>query len=109
MLLRPARVLVLLAVLGRLGFPVFRHLACLDRLVVLARTEGPGEDHDFIPRLASRRTLAFRLAPAKLAFNQIRNQLWPEGFERNHRRNRYKRIVLFGETFIASVQIEEAK
>jgi hypothetical protein len=29
--------------------------------------------------------------------------------ERNHRRNRYKRIVLFGETFIASVQIEEAK
>jgi hypothetical protein len=35
--------------------------------------------------------------------------LWPEGFERNHRRNRYKRIVLFGETFIASVQIEEAK
>jgi hypothetical protein len=30
-------------------------------------------------------------------------------FERNHRGNRYKRIVLFGETFIASVQIEEAK
>src|SRR6202035_5823581 len=42
MLLRPARVLVLLAVLGRLGFPVFRHLAVLDRLVLLARTEGPG-------------------------------------------------------------------
>jgi hypothetical protein len=36
-------------------------------------------------------------------------QLGPEGFERNHRGNRYKRIVLFGETFIASVQIEEAK
>src|SRR3984893_13405803 len=36
-------------------------------------------------------------------------QLWPEGFERSHRRNRYKRIVLFNETFIASVQIEEAK
>src|SRR3984893_11630228 len=42
MLLRPARVLVLLAVLGRLGFPVFRHLAVLDRLVLLARTEGAG-------------------------------------------------------------------
>ena len=28
--------------------------------------------------------------------------------ERNHCANRYKRIVLFGETFIASVQIEEA-
>src|ERR1700730_13099376 len=36
------RVLVLLAVLGRLGFPVFRRFAFLDRLVVLARTEGPG-------------------------------------------------------------------
>jgi hypothetical protein len=36
-------------------------------------------------------------------------QLGPEGLERNHRGNRYKRIVLFGETFIASVQIEEAK
>jgi hypothetical protein len=32
-----------------------------------------------------------------------------ENGERNHRGNRYKRIVLFGETFIASVQIEEAK
>src|ERR1700730_14097735 len=42
MLLRPASVLVLLAVLGRLGFPVFRRFAFLDRLVVLARTEGPG-------------------------------------------------------------------
>jgi hypothetical protein len=61
-----------------------------------------------LPRLASRRILAFRFAPAKLAFNQRRIQLWPEGFERNHRRNCYKRIVLFGETFIASVQIEEA-
>src|SRR6202008_4348499 len=67
------------------------------------------EDHDFIPRLASRRVLAFRFAPAKLAFNQRRLQLRPEGFERNHRRNRYKRIVLFNETFIGSVQIEEAK
>ena len=36
-------------------------------------------------------------------------QLWPEGFERNQCRNRYKRIVLFGEAFVASVQIEEAK
>jgi hypothetical protein len=36
-------------------------------------------------------------------------QLGPERFERNHRGNRDKRIVLFGETFIASVQIEEAK
>jgi hypothetical protein len=61
-----------------------------------------------LPRLASRRILAFRFAPAKLAFNQRRIQLWPEEFERNHRRNCYKRIVLFGETFIASVQIEEA-
>src|ERR1700680_3262840 len=59
--------------------------------------------------VASRRILAFRSAPAKLALNQRRIQLWPEGFERNHRRNRYKRIVLFNETFIASVQIEEAK
>src|ERR1700704_4252386 len=37
MLLRPARVLVLLAVLGGLGFPVFRRFAFLDRLVLLAR------------------------------------------------------------------------
>src|SRR6266576_445412 len=35
MLLRPARVLVLLAVLGGLGFPVFRRFAFLDRLVLL--------------------------------------------------------------------------
>jgi hypothetical protein len=41
--------------------------------------------------------------------NQQIFQLWPEGFERNYRRNRYKRIVLFVETFIASVQIKEAK
>src|SRR3979411_427521 len=67
------------------------------------------EDHDFIPRLASGRILAFRFAPAKLAFNQRRMQLWPEGFERNHRRNRCQRIMLFGETFIATAQIEEAK
>src|SRR5271165_2977919 len=197
MLLGPARVLVLLAVLGRLGFPIFRRLAFLDRLVLLARVvllgrrhdrrvddlPTPGEiapvlqepvkqieqlfyrvrsrqcftiepqslrvrdrilepqtkktnegetisklvfrlivgkiverlqhqrleDHDFIPRLASRRSLAFRFAPAKLAFNQRRLQLWPEGFEGNYRPNRYKRIVLFVETFIASVQIKEAK
>ena len=32
-LLRPARVLVLLAILGRLAFPVFRRFALLDRLV----------------------------------------------------------------------------
>ena len=38
------------------------------------------EDHNFIPRLASRRIPAFRFAPAKLAFNQRRMQLWPEGF-----------------------------
>ena len=37
MLLRPARVLVLLAVLSGLGFPVFRRFAFLDRLVLLAR------------------------------------------------------------------------
>src|ERR1700730_3382620 len=37
MLPRPARVLVLLAVLGGLGFPVFRRFAFLDRLVLLAR------------------------------------------------------------------------
>ena len=66
------------------------------------------EDHDFIPRLASRRILAFRFAPAKFALNQRRIQLWPEGFKGNHRPDRHKRIVLFGETFIASVQIEEA-
>jgi len=46
--------------------------------------------------------------PAKLAFNQRRMQLWPEEFERNHRRNRHQRIVLFDEAFITSVQIEEA-
>ena len=39
------------------------------------------EDHNFIPRLASRSTLAFRVALAKLAFNQSRLQLWPEGFQ----------------------------
>ena len=42
MLLRPARVLVHLAVLGRLRFPVFQRPAFLDRLVLLARTEGRG-------------------------------------------------------------------
>lgn len=43
------------------------------------------EDHDFIPRLATRRTFAFRFAPAKLAFNQRRLQLRPEGFSRDPR------------------------
>ena len=47
--------------------------------------------------------------PAKLAFNQRRMQLWPEEFERNHRRNRHQRIVLFDEAFITSVQIEESQ
>src|ERR1700704_505076 len=61
------------------------------------------------PTPMSGRILAFRFAPAKLAFNQRRMQLWPEGFERNHRRNRCQRIVLFGETFIATAQIEKAK
>src|SRR5947208_2459648 len=67
------------------------------------------EDHDFIPRLASRQTLARRIAHAKLALDQRRLQLRPERFEGNHRRNRYERIILFVETFIASDQIEEAK
>src|SRR6202045_5435978 len=67
------------------------------------------EDHDFIPRLASRQTLARRIARAKLALDQRRLQLRPERFEGNHRRNRYERIILLVETFIASVQIEEAK
>jgi hypothetical protein len=31
------------------------------------------------------------------------------GIKGNHGRNRHKRIVLFGETFIAPIQIEEAK
>src|SRR2546421_12887133 len=66
-------------------------------------------DHDFIPRLASRQTLARRIARAKLALDQRRLQLRPERFEGNHRRNRYERITLFVETFIASDQIEEAK
>ena len=67
------------------------------------------EDHDFIPRLASRQTLARRIARAKLALDQRRLQLRPERFEGKHRRNRYERITLFVETFIASDQIEEAK
>ena len=45
-LLRPARVLVLLAVLGRVRFPVFRRLAFLDRLVLLARVMLFGRRHD---------------------------------------------------------------
>jgi len=67
------------------------------------------EDHDFVPWLASRRTLAFRVAPAKLAFNQCRLQLWPEGFEWNHRRDRHQRIVLGVEAFIAPAQIKETQ
>src|SRR2546430_17591749 len=39
----------------------------------------------------------------------IRPSARPERFEGNHRRNRYERITLFVETFIASDQIEEAK
>src|ERR1700730_15973583 len=62
-----------------------------------------------IPKLACRQTLACRIDRAKLALDQRRLQLRPERFERNHRRNRYERIILFVETFIASVQIEEAK
>src|SRR5205823_14066659 len=46
MLLRPARVLVLLAIFGRLGFPVFRRFAFLERLVVLARIVLLGRRHD---------------------------------------------------------------
>src|SRR2546423_8673224 len=56
------------------------------------------EDHDFIPRLASRQTLARRIARAKLALDQRRLQLRPERFEGKHRRNRYERITLFIET-----------
>jgi hypothetical protein len=44
-----------------------------------------------------------------LAFNQRRLQLRTERLEWNHRRDRHKRIVLFVETFVASVQIEEPK
>src|ERR1700719_1283879 len=58
-----------------------------------------------LPRQASEK----RQGTKSRAFNQRRMQLGPERFERNYRGNRYKRIVLFGETFIASVQIEEAK
>src|ERR1700730_13235285 len=50
-----------------------------------------------------------RIARAKLALDQRRLQLRPERFEGNHRRNRYERITLFVESFIASDQIEEAK
>jgi hypothetical protein len=45
-LLRPARVLVLLAVLGRVRFPVFRRLAVLDRFVLFARVMLFGRRHD---------------------------------------------------------------
>src|SRR2546430_2560954 len=66
------------------------------------------QDHVFIPRLASRQTLARRVARAKLALDQSLPPR-PERFEGNHRRNRYERITLFVETFIASDQIEKAK
>jgi hypothetical protein len=36
-------------------------------------------------------------------------QLRPERLEWNHRRDRHKWIVLFGETFVAWVKIEETK
>src|SRR3981081_2651929 len=57
----------------------------------------------------SRQTLARRIARATLALDRRRLQLRPERFEGNHRRNRYEQIILFVETLIASVQIEEAK
>ena len=44
---------------------------------------------------------------AKPTFDQRRLEHRPEGFEWNHRRDRQKWMVLFVETFEASVQIEE--
>src|SRR5438876_3419845 len=59
-------------------------------------------------QLRPAKLLRVAIARAKLALDQRRLQL-PERFEGNHRRNRYERITLFVETFIASGQIEEAK
>src|SRR6195256_1925596 len=60
-------------------------------------------------QLRPAKLLRVAIARAKLALDQRRLQLRPERFEGNHRRNRYARITLFVETFIASDQIEEAK
>src|SRR3981189_3310249 len=74
-LLRPARVLVLLGILGGLLFPSLRHLAGLDRLVLLLRVALLGHRHNRGGNdLAAARNVALGLEMLAEALKQLVDQ-----------------------------------
>src|SRR3981189_2021785 len=74
-LLRPARVLVLLGILGGLLFPSLRHLAGLDRLVLLLRVALLGHRHNRgVNDLAAARNVALGLEMLAEALKQLVDQ-----------------------------------
>src|SRR5262245_39520988 len=75
-LLRPARVLVLLGILGVLLLPSLRRLAGLDRLVLLLRVALLGHRHNRgVNDLAAARNIAFSLKMLAEALKQLVDQL----------------------------------
>src|SRR5881392_2355518 len=74
-LLRPARVLVLLCILGRLLLPSLRRLAGPDRLVLLLRVALPGHRHNRgVNNLAAARNIALSLKMLAEALKQLVDQ-----------------------------------
>src|SRR5262249_37734127 len=74
-LLRPARVLVLLGILGGLLLPSLRRLAGLDRLVLLLRVALPGHRHNRgVNNLAAARNIALSLKMLPEALKQLVDQ-----------------------------------
>src|SRR6266550_1106982 len=74
-LLRPARVLVLLGILGGLLLPSLRRLAGLDRLVLLLRVALPGHRHKRgVNNLAAARNIALSLKMLAEALKQLVDQ-----------------------------------
>src|SRR5438128_7273800 len=74
-LLRPARVLVLLGILGGLLLPSLRRLAGPDRLVLLLRVALPGHRHNRgVNNLAAARNIALSLKMLAEALKQLVDQ-----------------------------------
>src|SRR5438067_5517122 len=74
-LLRPARVLVLLGILGGLLLPTARRLAGPDRLVLLLRVALPGHRHNRgVNNLAAARNIALSLNMLAEALKQLVDQ-----------------------------------
>src|SRR5207253_7262721 len=73
--LRPARVLVLLGILGGLLLPSLRRLAGLDRLILLLRVALPGHRHNRgVNDLAVARNIALNLKMLAEALKQLVDQ-----------------------------------